>query len=193
MSPGSATAASSSTTATGVHALLRHGAVDGREHRRVVGVRPDRPGVERVEVLRRELGGSGREARARRSRHSRASGGLEQPLEPLGVLERADHCQLELPADDVLGDALDVLRGDRVEALEHCLGLLGLAEQHLAPEPVHDRAVGALDPEHEPALRERARLLELAVGTGSSAIRRSSEAIVVTASSMRWMSTPAWA
>ena len=32
-----------------------------------------------------------------------------------------------------------------------------------------------------------------AAGTGSSAMRRSSAAIVVTASSMRWMSTPACA
>ena len=42
--------------------------------------------------------------------------GLEQPLEPLGVLERADDRELQLLADHVLRDPLNVLDGDGVEA-----------------------------------------------------------------------------
>ena len=60
-----------------------------------------------------------------------------------------------------LRDALDVLGRDRVERVEHRLRLLGPALEHLAPQAEHDRPVRALELEHEPALGEVARLLEL--------------------------------
>ena len=109
-----------------------------------------------------------------------------------GFLEGTDHCELEV-RDDVLRDPLDVLGRDGIQPREHRLGLLRLAQQHLAAQPVHDRPVRALDAEHEAALRERAGLLELIGGHRLLGDPPELPAIVVTASSMRWMSTPAWA
>ena len=85
----------------------------------------------------------------------------EQLLEPLGVVERADHGEVRPVVDDVLRDALDVLGRDRVERVEHRLRLLRPVLEHLAPQPEHDRPVRALELEHEAALGEVARLLEL--------------------------------
>ena len=62
---------------------------------------------------------------------------------------------------------------------EHFLGVDGAALEHLAAQPEHDRSLRALELEHEAALGEVARLLELVrrhrlVGDASSARRRSS-------------------
>ena len=66
-----------------------------------------------------------------------------------------------------------------VEPVEHLLRLGRAALEHLAAEPEHDQPVRALGLEHEPALRDVPRLLELVrghrlVGDLASARRRSS-------------------
>ncbi len=49
----------------------------------------------------------------------------EQPLEPVGIVERTDHRELQLRAHDILRDPLDVLGGDGVEPGEDCFRLFG--------------------------------------------------------------------
>ena len=73
------------------------------------------------------------------------------------------------------------------------LGLDRLALEHLAAEPEHRHPLRVLEPEHEASLGERSRLLELVRGHGLVGDRAGTRgAIVLTASSARLMSTPAW-
>src|SRR6185437_3196737 len=68
-------------------------------------------------------------------RQPRASRLREELLELLGVVERADQRQVEpVAADHVLGDSLDVLGGDGVQALLNLLRVDRLSLEHLAPE-----------------------------------------------------------
>ena len=54
----------------------------------------------------------------------RASG--QQLLEAIGVVERADDCEPQgVVGDEVLGDALYVLRSDRAQPREHLAGYRG--------------------------------------------------------------------
>src|SRR5262245_55766473 len=76
---------------------------------------------------------------------TRASLGGEQLLEPRGVVERPHERQVQaLALEEVAGDALYVLDRDRVELAQELVGILDLALQHLAPQPVLDRALRAL-------------------------------------------------
>ena len=106
-----------------------------------------------------------------------------------GRSRRACSCS----ADDVLRDPLDVLGGDGVEAGEHRLRLLGPPCSTSRRSPYMIVPCGLSSPSTKRPFAKARAFSSSAAGTGSSAIRRSSAAIVVTASSMRWMSTPAWA
>ena len=108
------------------------------------------------------------------------------------VVERADHGGAHaVRPDHVLRDALHVLGGDRVEPGEQLLRLGRLALEHLAAQPEEDQPVRALGLQHEPALRERAGLLELV--RGHRLVGQLAELVGdhATASSARWRSTPA--
>ena len=115
----------------------------------------------------------------------------EQLLEAVRVVERPDRGEVQpLLADDVLRDALDVLERDGVEAGQHLVRLAELALEHLVPQAEHDHPLRALERQDKAALGEVPRLLELVRLDGSAAMRPNSCTTVVTASSIRWMSTP---
>ena len=72
-------------------------------------------------------------------------------------------------------------------------GSIARALEHLAAQAEQDQPVRALGLQHEPALRERARLLELVAGTARRRAAGTRSAITSTASSTRFRSTPACA
>ena len=90
--------------------------------------------------------------------------GIPALLEGLLVVERADQGEVEVGGDHVLCHLLHALCGDFIQPGEDVLRLQDGVAEHLPPEPVDDHPLRALEPEHEPALGERARLLELFVG-----------------------------
>ena len=157
------------------------------------------PALEAFERALEVRAGSGQPAAIEHAREAVAEARSARPglaealLEPLGVVERPDHGEVRPVVDDLLRDALDVLGGHGVERVEHGLRFLGAALEHLPAKAEHDRPVRALELEHEAALGEVARLLELVRSTGSEASSRNCSTIVVTASSIRLMSTPDWA
>ena len=66
-----------------------------------------------------------------------------------------------LVRDQVLRDALHVLGRDRVEPVEHLVGIGRVPLEHLAAQAEEDQPLRALELEDEAALGEVARLLEL--------------------------------
>src|SRR5919201_3909243 len=69
----------------------------------------------------------------------------EQLLEPLRVVERADHREIQAsPVDHVLRDALDVFRSHLVQLGKDLLRIGRFAFQHLSPQAEHDQALGGL-------------------------------------------------
>src|SRR6185312_16135178 len=91
--------------------------------------------------------------------------GAEQLLEARRIVERPDERKVQaLVLEQVAGDRLDVVGGHFVESSEEVVRVLDLALEYLAAQPILDRPLRALEPEHEAPLRIAPSLLELVGG-----------------------------
>ena len=154
--PRSISRAISSITSSGSRRQLRQRSSERRCELVERCWRQDRSLVERLEEVAprsRRCGGAAR---------ALAGHAASKLLEAPGIVERADEREVEpLVLEEVFRNALHVLDRHEVELAEELVRLLDLAFEHLAPQPVLDRPLRALEAEHEASLRVAARLLEL--------------------------------